>query len=65
MLNIYTIGILISLILSMMAGYYDVTGQYGFGTVSKEHLWHDAMYILLLLIAIRTLSDANCINFVF
>lgn len=44
----------LSLLLAMMGGLQDITGKQFLA--SKEHYWHDAQYLLLLVIALNTLK---------
>jgi hypothetical protein len=44
----------LSLLLAMLGGLQDVMGKIWW--ISKEHCWHDAQYLLLLVIALNTLK---------
>lgn len=42
--------VFISLFMTMAAGWMDITDQERIGCISKNHLWHDSLYVLLLAI---------------
>lgn len=55
-MNVYIVLIILSVILTVLGGYSDMTNKsvnlFGIN-VSKQHLWNDASYILLLAIALK------------
>jgi hypothetical protein len=46
--------LILSILLSSLGGYSDMTGQRVFG-LSREHYWSDAIYICVLAIGIHLL----------
>ena len=54
-MNIYTLLIILSLVMVMMGGWSDMTGKKFI--VSKKHYWNDAMYLLVLAIAIKVIYN--------
>lgn len=40
--------ILVAIILQSLGGYLDMSSQNAFGPVTKNHLWTDAMFVLVL-----------------
>ncbi len=40
--------IIIAIILQSLGGYLDISSQNAFGPVTKNHLWNDAMFVLVL-----------------
>lgn len=52
--HITPILLFLSLLLAMLGGLQDITGKRFLA--SKEHYWHDAQYLLLLVIALNTLK---------
>jgi hypothetical protein len=48
--GVATILLIFSVLLTSVGGLLDITENTKFGCITKQHLWHDGMYILLLLI---------------
>lgn len=40
--------IIIAIILQSLGGYLDMSSQGAFGPITKQHLWTDAMFIIVL-----------------
>ena len=53
-MKLSSILLILSIILSMLGGYSDMSGQRVFG-LSREHYWSDATYICVLAIGIHLL----------
>ncbi len=53
-MNVSKLLVFFSILLITIGGYCDITGTRAFG-MSREHYWTDAIYILLLAIAIHLL----------
>lgn len=53
-MKLSSILLILSIILSMLGGYSDMSGHRTFG-LSREHYWSDAIYIGVLAIAIHIL----------
>lgn len=53
-MKLSSILLILSIILSMLGGYSDMTGHRVFG-LSREHYWSDAIYMGVLAIAIHIL----------
>ncbi len=53
-MKLSSILLILSIILSMLGGYSDMSGQRVFG-LSREHYWSDAIYIGVLAIAVHIL----------
>lgn len=56
---LYEILIILSLILTMLGGWCDINDddiEIGCYTISKQHLWNDAKYLLLLVISLKVIS---------
>ncbi len=56
MKNMFWFLLFISITMTALGGWLDMTGQESIGCVTKQHLWNDGLYLLLLLLVFKLFS---------